>query len=345
MDCYRCKQNAFSVEKTNLFETKNQKTHITTRTIISSQQMNKIPLQKDCHNLPGNVISLQRMNKTLFVLGAPRSGTTLLVNFLAEHQSKIFGTAYESQFYTRVKRQPYALDNYINDEYFAHVFTVEELTKLFSTSSSHQELFRNAIKLKLAESNKNVFVEKSPMHTLFYKEILNDFDNPEFIIINRNPFSNIQSIAFTKWISLPSDALPGKLKSNKGIRYFFSTFILYKYQKVVKELSQHSKCILVLSYEDIVLEKINVKQELENVLGFELDPLYVPRPYSDAVSHTNRVLDKSRIDDYKNVMPKIVQRYIKALFAPENFSDQLIRIPIVLIYELMLLGIKLTGKK
>ena len=273
------------------------------------------------------------MNKTLFVLGAPRSGTTLLVNFLVMNQPKICGSSWESQYYTTVYRKPYVLNTFIEDPYFKHLLNQEEISKIFLKAATHAEFFRNAIKFKLKQNNSEIFVEKSPMHTLFYKEILQDFDNPEFILINRNPFSNIQSIAFTKWIPMP-DFLPLRFQSSKTIRYFIATYIYHKYWKVSKVVSKHPKCKLTLNYEDIILENINIKQELENAIECTLNELFVSRPYSDAVTHKNRVLDKTRVDDYKNVMPLSVQRYIKAIFNPEDFFDLIIRLPIIIVFEI-----------
>ncbi len=273
------------------------------------------------------------MNKTLFVLGAPRSGTTLLVNFLATNQSKICGTAWESQFYMAFRRKPFTLDSFLKNRYFAHLLTAEEITDIFSRSKSHTDFFRNAIRLKLEQSGKQIFIEKSPTHTHYYKSIIKDFDNPEFIIINRNPYDCIQSIATTKWMTLPSDVFPKSIRSNKSIRYFFSAYIFYDYTRVANKISKHPLCILTLNYEDIILEKINVKELLDKALGIELDPLYVPRPYSNAVKHKENKLDRSRIGDYKNVMPKNVQRYIRAIYFPENFTDHLIRIPMIALFE------------
>ena len=136
-----------------------------------------------------------------------------------------------------------------------------------------------------------------------------------------------------------------KLKSKKSVRYFIATYLFNKYKKICNKLSKHPKCKLTLSYEDIILENGNVKRDLENVLGFEMNELYVPRPYSDAVTHKNRVLDKSRVDDYKNVMHQKVQRYIRALFFPENFVDQLIRIPIICLFEVVHFITRLFGRK
>lgn len=98
------------------------------------------------------------MIRTLFVLGAPRSGTTLMVNFLVMNQPKIFGTVWESQFYTRVYRKPFQLSTYLEAKYFTHLLKEEEIKDIFSKSSSHTEFFRNAIKLKLIQNNTEIFV-------------------------------------------------------------------------------------------------------------------------------------------------------------------------------------------
>ena len=291
------------------------------------------------------VATNKSVEKTLFVLGAPRSGTTLLINFLVMNQPKITGSVFESQFYTNANRKPYILSTFTEDHYFSKLLAPEVINEIFSTSTDHINFFRNAILYKLNQSKTEIFIEKSPMHTLFFKRILKDFENVEFILINRNPFSNIQSIAFTKWIPLQSDILPGNLKSKKSIRYFLSTYLYYKYWMISKRVAKHPKCKLVLSYEDIILEKVNVKEELEQALGITLNELYVARPYSDAVTHKNRILDKTRIDDYKNVMPLYVQRYVKAIFQPDNLLDQIIRLPIILLYEFFRFVTYLIEKK
>jgi hypothetical protein len=286
------------------------------------------------------------MNKTVFVLGAPRSGTTLLINMLVMNQSKIYGFFGESQFYTTTLRKPYTADTFLNDRYFKMIINEDETREIFARSTDHIDFFRNTIDHCLAREHKNVFAEKSPMHTLFYKEILKDFKNVEFMIIHRNFCANVQSIAFTRWIPLTSDVFPSSLKENKTVRYFFATMHFYHYWKICKEVEKHPACKLSLQYEDIILEKIDVKAALNKALGFELDEVFVSRPFSDAVSHKNYGLDKSRVDDYKNKMSPAVQNFINSVFQPkglwQHISGGFVR---YLIFEPVQIARKVMGRK
>ena len=263
------------------------------------------------------------MKRTIFVLGAPRSGTTLLINMLVMNQSRIYGSTEESQFYTTTIKASYTLETYLQSHYFTNFLNDKEIREIFNNSSGHIAFFRNAVSYCLDREKKQVFAEKSPMHTLYYKELKRDFENVSFMIIKRNICANVQSIAFTKWIPLSSDFLPGGIRNNKSVRYFFATLHLYKYWCITKRIEKDNACILTINYEDIILEKINMKEELKKSLGFELDELYVSRPFSDAVSHKNYGLDKSRVEDYKNVMPVKVQYFINAVFNPVTLLQKL----------------------
>ena len=239
------------------------------------------------------------------------------------NQSKIFGSPEESQFYTTTLRQPYTLETFLNAKYFKKLLNEEEVKSVFQSSTDHLDFFRKTISYCLDREGKSVFAEKSPMHTLYFKELLTDFENAEFMLIKRNLCANVQSIAFTKWIPLSSDFLPDPIKNNKSVRYFFATLHLYKYWKMTNELEKHPACKLSIQYEDIILEKVNMKELLQKALGFEMEELYVSRPFSNAVSHFNYGLDKSRVEDYKNVMPVKVQNFINSVFNPESFLQNI----------------------
>ena len=178
------------------------------------------------------------MKRTIFGLGAPRSGTTLLINMLVMNQSRIFGSTEESQFYTTTLKAPYKLETFLTSSFFNKLLNEKESKVVFERSVNHIDFFRNTISYCLDREKKLIFVEKSPMHTLFYKRLKNDFENVSFMVIKRNICANIQSIAFTKWIPLSSDFLPGYLKNNKSIRYFFATLHMYKYWRFTKAIEK-----------------------------------------------------------------------------------------------------------
>lgn len=285
--------------------------------------------------------------KSIFVLGAPRSGTSLILYMLINDQPRMIGSKYESQFYTISMKKPFVLSTFLDDEYFIDLLGADKIKELFNKSSSHLDFFKKAMSFKLDESGKDHFIEKSPMHTVYYNDIYKNFENVSFILINRKPAANIQSIAFTKWINLLSDKFPFGLAKQKGIRYLFASLLFHEYWRDSKKIEKHPATIATFSYEDIILEKVNVKSVLDKGFGFEMAPLYVSRPFSDAVKHKNQGFDKSRVEDYKEVMPVYVQRYISMIFEPKTIIEKIARIPfLVLFYEpVYLIKKTIMGKK
>lgn len=285
--------------------------------------------------------------KTIFVLGAPRSGTSLILYMLINDQPRMVGSKFESQFYTISMKKPFVLSTFLDDPYFNDLLGADKTRELFAQSTSHLDFFKKAILFKLDDSGKDHFIEKSPMHTVYYNDIYKNFENVSFVLINRKPAANIQSIAFTKWINLLSDKFPFGLSKVKWIRYLFASLLFHEYWKDSKLIEKHPATIATFSYEDIILEKVNVKAVLDKGFGFEMAPLYVSRPFSDAVKHKNHGFDKSRVEDYKEVMPKYIQNYIEMIFEPKSIIQKIVRIPfLILFYEpVYLIKKTVMGKK
>lgn len=265
------------------------------------------------------------MNKTIFILGAPRSGTSLLLYMLVRNQPHVSGSDLESKFYAIANKLPYQPETFLNDVYFKSILSGNEINNIYKKSTNAIGFFRNVIKYKTDQVGANCFVEKSPIHTLYYKQIVNDFDNVSFILIYRNPAANIHSIATTKWIDLPCDKFPFQLKKNKSIRYFFSIMHYYKYWFICKEVEKKKETVLVLNYENIILEKAEIKEQLEFATGVKLSPLFIARPFSSEVTHKNTGFDKSRVDDYKQKMSIGTQKIIQLIFEPLSAKDYIVR--------------------
>ena len=265
------------------------------------------------------------MTKTIFIVGAPRSGTSLLLYMLVRNQPEVSGSNFESKFYAIANKRTFEKHTFLNDEYFGSLLSEAEINSLFDKSFNARDFFKNVIQYKTAKESSSCFVEKSPIHALFYKKILADFDNVSFILIYRNAAANIHSIATTKWIDLFCDKFPDRLRNNKSIRYFFAITHYYKYWATCKEIEKLKETVLTLQYEDIVLEKSAIKESLENVIGKELSPLFIARPFSSEVVHKNSGFDKSRVDDYQQKMPLRIQKIIKMIFNPSNAKEYIIR--------------------
>jgi len=127
------------------------------------------------------------MDRIIFILGAPRSGTTLFLGMLVNKQTHIGGVFRESQFYTDIFTKVYSLKMYLENEFYLNLLDKNDVEQLFRQSSNHIEFFKKSIEFYLHKNNKNYFVEKSPVHTLYFENILRDFDNPRIILIMRNP--------------------------------------------------------------------------------------------------------------------------------------------------------------
>ncbi len=263
--------------------------------------------------------------KTVFILGAPRSGTSLLLYMLVRDQPCIGGSNLESKFYTIANKQPFRVETFLNDDYFNSILKSDDIRRLFRESASAIEFFKKAVDLNVAEKKYGCFVEKSPVHTLFYDQLLSDFENVSFILIYRNPAANIYSIATTKWINLPCDKLPDVVSKNKMIRYFFAMTLYYKYWHACKKVERLKETVLTLNYEDIVLGKSDIKEQLEEALGQELEPLYIARPFSAGVAHKNSGFDTSRVNDFEDKMPRGIKKIAQLVFNPKSTFDFIAR--------------------
>lgn len=111
----------------------------------------------------------------IFILGAPRSGTTWLLKVLSEHPAIVAATV---------------------DNLDARINTNETLeTNVFTPS---REFTDNAIKNRFLHlSLKNygkIIVEKTPIHTLHHERIKRVFPNAVFVVIDREPRDIITSL-------------------------------------------------------------------------------------------------------------------------------------------------------
>lgn len=270
----------------------------------------------------------------------------MVLYMLVRNQPNWTGSVIESQYFTLARRKPFALATYLSDKYFTDILPASVIEEVFSRSSSHDEMFVSLMRAKLKLSGCAFMAEKSPVHTLYYKELLELFPGATFILINRKAAANIHSISFTKWINLLVDKFPAFLSGNKFIRYLNATFLYYEYAKATEELTRHPATKIIVQYEALVRDEVDMKAMLEQAYGTTMAPLYVSRPFSDAVQHREYKKDISRIDDYKKAMPASVEWLIEALFQPRSFAQRSVgMLGKLFIFEPLYLLKRIMGKK
>ncbi len=139
----------------------------------------------------------------VFVLGLQRSGTTWLANVLANHPNAVavqaedhFGI-HESIFFSHFARAYGDLDDDLNFRRFAAEFTTSDYYMLTGLPpdwllsdrpGSYPEAFRNVMdEMARRRGGVQLWIEKSPTHTLLAEELAAAFPDARFVGIERRP--------------------------------------------------------------------------------------------------------------------------------------------------------------
>jgi hypothetical protein len=225
----------------------------------------------------------------VFVIGAPRSGTTLLQNILASH-SKYFSIKSETGFF---------LYHNIFDpkkRYFG--YSRSELNEFIKNSSDIIEFFETCIyNLDNFDQHKR-FIEKTPNHILHLNFLMKYFENGKFIHIVRDGRDCYCSSKNNKWVP--------QQKSPK---------IFAKYwRKCVKNISTNmsNERLKTIKYENLVS---NPEYSIKNIMHFlgdnieisQLDPKVYgndPRARDFAFNMLNKKINSCSVQRWKKELTK-----------------------------------------
>ncbi|GEQ86814.1 hypothetical protein ULMS_23220 [Patiriisocius marinistellae] len=156
--------------------------------------------------------------KLVFIFGAPRGGTTWLWSLL-ESSSEVI------PFIDGVKKN---MDgSYPTSESGVYIKFPKKAKK--------------KIKLFLKQHPNKTVIEKTPMHTLQYEAILNDFPNSTPLIILRYPLAIVNSI------------LKSEMKAFASHDVVSAVVLVKEYYAKLIELSELKKAVLV-RYEDLLAD-------------------------------------------------------------------------------------------
>ena len=212
----------------------------------------------------------QYYRNPVFVVGMPRSGTTLVQGILCNTE-KYFPIP-ETHFFSQVA---YGLPENLSEEDLAMIFLrlrgksrIEIDKKILLTLNTQKEVFEFVIGSFNTE-NKNTFLEKTPRHVFFYSKILEYYPSAKFICMIREP-KNVVS----------SQKINTKMKKKSIIRMAFlynkitgaiirirdkSNVFLIKYEELTSETEKTIKSLfsfLEIPYSEKVIEKIAAPPEI-----------------------------------------------------------------------------------
>ncbi|MGL5059727.1 MAG: sulfotransferase [Microcoleus sp.] len=201
----------------------------------------------------------------IFLVGCPRSGTTILQSLLAAHpevmsfpESKFFHYLLYDKF---AENLPSRLEVFFKDE-----IKRPEFLQNFDSSQNNEaktSWFVGVLDSWAAEQNKSIWLEKTPEHIYFIPDIERFLPDVKFIHILRNGMDAIASM-YEATRSF-HDLWGGVWDLNHCIdRWQYAMLTSHKYV----DRSNH----ILVKYEQLLDDKVKVLRELCKFIGIEYAP-------------------------------------------------------------------------
>lgn len=248
--------------------------------------------------------------KRIFLVGSPRSGTTMLQSLLAAHPEVI--SFPESKFFHYLLYKKFAgklpgrMEAFFKDE-----INRPELLQGFDDSqtvATKVSWFVGVLDGLAAEQNKSIWLEKTPEHIYFIEDIQRFLPDAKFIHILRNSMDTIASLHEATRNSHDLWG-PGWDLNHCIHRWKEAMLISHKYAK-------NSNHILV-KYEEILDNKVKKLEELSQFMEIEYDDKMLEF-YQEKAAHLSLNLPWHQGID-REVKSNKVHKYHKI------FNDQEIR--------------------
>ena len=291
--------------------------------------------------------------ENIFIIGFPRSGTSLLESIIAHHP-EIVSNKVESRFYSdyhgkygdlsRDKNLDCLYKDFSQTKFFKRLDLDEQ--ELIKTLKSHKISYKNFFKFVMeGYCNKNegkYWVEKTPAHIHYINLIISDYPNTKIINITRNPFDVITSIlklsrdGTMDWgwscdhIRNSSDKNITGICILDDIQHWLSTVHYSKNQE--KKIDQ--KTLLNITYEDLILNTDQLLEKISGFLGLNLQLDLDEKPLSTANSSFKDRKDgiyKISVGTYKKYLQadeiNLIEFFVNPTLRLLNYSHKFIVFP------------------
>ncbi len=224
----------------------------------------------------------------VFVLGLDRSGTTWLANILANHpravavQSEDHFGVHESIFFSHFARAYGDLGEEPNFRRFAADFTTSDYYLLSGLAPdwlvrhrprNYPEAFRAVMEeMARRRGGVEVWIEKSPSHTLLAEELAAAFPDARFVGIVRRPQAVIASQLRVK--GEPPPPYPSRLAS-----LLRSSRDCSLYERWLKAFCRDRDACLLTTYEDLAADAARQTERICDFIGIEFASTMLELPW------------------------------------------------------------------
>jgi len=238
------------------------------------------------------------MAKPIFILGVHRSGTTWIANILCSHsniagiQAQRHSGIHESAFFCIVKDRFGNIQNDNNYIEFLETFSSSDYFILSNLdknyfykhrSQSYNEFFRMMMDKYAEEQQTEFWLEKTPAHSLYFRELSEIFPTAKFIIVKRNIIDSVKSDVRLRYFN---EDMQRKMKLSK---IFFIIFLVFRYHLYYSTMHYHQKkenCLFI-QYENLKKNRLEETKKICDFIGIDFEPQLLEDEYKPNTRFTS----------------------------------------------------------
>lgn len=196
----------------------------------------------------------------VFIVGPPRSGTTLLRKMINLHSS--INILPETHFFSEIYSERNRLNKIETKNYIDRIFSSKSEINLYKRYKiellkvNHEsliEVYKKLLKLHKDQLGLEIVGEKFPANFLYYENIKKIFPNSKFILIRRNP-----KFALSSYIK--RDDFPENY-----------TRMIYYIKQSEEFIRKQKNDTLVVNYEDLIKSPIKILKKIFFFIDLNLE--------------------------------------------------------------------------
>ena len=239
-------------ERNNILLNLNENKNFDGKNIYNSIEKYKIFFTRSNLEKINSKINYQNDENLVFLIGFPRSGTTLLDSILRSH-SEI----------TVLEEKPYLLN--LRHDFFKQ--NDNNLSSLLNITQDIRDKIRNEYFKKIfsqISKNKRIIVDKFPLTIIELGFVKCIFPNAKIILAMRHPCDVVTSCFFSSFKI--NDAMVNFLSWKSTIQFYNKVFDLFEFYTNEMNLS-----FLTIKYEDLIINFKNNVQKMTKYIGLEYE--------------------------------------------------------------------------